>query len=220
MSEKNYQLPVANCRKPTANSQPPTAIFRPAIFFDRDNTLIAAHDYLGDPQQVRLITGAADAIARLRRLGFAIVTASNQSGVARGHFDESAVAAVNARMDRLLQQANPNAIIDHHEYCPFHPEAVIEQYRQDSDLRKPKPGMLLRAAAALNLDLTQSWLIGDSPRDIAAGRAAGCRTILFHDPALPPSPASAETPVIPDHQSPTLLDAARYIQMQISPHRS
>jgi D-glycero-D-manno-heptose 1,7-bisphosphate phosphatase len=167
---------------------------RPAVFFDRDNTLIAAHEYLGNPDDVRLIAGAADAVARLRQLGFAIVTASNQSGVARGYFDEAAVAAVNARMDQLLRQANPNAIIDRHEYCPFHPDAVIEKYRQDSNLRKPKPGMLLRAANELNLDLSKSWMIGDAPRDIAAGQAAGCRTSLFHDPARPPPPPPTPPP--------------------------
>src|SRR5687768_2181527 len=96
---------------------------RAAVFFDRDNTLIACDEYLGDPAKVVLVPGAADAIARARQLGFVSVTVSNQSGVARGYFGEDAVHAVNARLDELLKETNPKAIIDRHEFCPFHPEA-------------------------------------------------------------------------------------------------
>src|SRR5688572_33495600 len=115
---------------------------RPAVFFDRDNTLIASDGYLGDPDKVALMEGAASAVARARELGFATVIVSNQSGVARGIFDEDAVHAVNARLDELLAAANPHAVIDRHEFCPFHPEATVERYRQDSDLRKPGCGMI------------------------------------------------------------------------------
>ena len=160
---------------------------KPAVFFDRDNTLIAADGYLGDASQVRLIGGAADAVARLRHKGYAVVVISNQSGVARGMFGEEQVQEVNARLDDLLAEGDRDAIIDRHEYCPFHPEAVIELYRRESPLRKPAPGMIYRAAETLGLDITASWVIGDAARDIAAGRAAGCRTILFHDPSLPAS---------------------------------
>ena len=184
---------------------------RPAVFFDRDNTLIANDGYLGDASQVQLITGAADAVAKVRELGYATVIVSNQSGVARGLFDETAVRAVDARMAELLLAQNPAAIIDRHEYCPFHPQAVVEQYRQDSPLRKPKPGMLLTAAAAIDLDLSKSWLIGDAPRDIAAGKAAGCRTILFCEPDLPPSPAVQGDESAPDHTASSLLEAVEYI---------
>jgi D-glycero-D-manno-heptose 1,7-bisphosphate phosphatase len=165
---------------------------KPAIFFDRDNTLIVSDGYLGDPGQVRLIAGAADAVARARALGFAVVTISNQSGVARGLFGEDAVAAVNEKIDQLLSRENPRAKIDRHEFCPFHPEAVIERYRKDSDLRKPKPGMILRAAEAMDLDLSASWVLGDSPRDIEAGHAAGCRTVLVNDLSLSASPAATQ----------------------------
>src|SRR3954447_23162955 len=113
---------------------------RAAIFFDRDNTLIRCDDYLGDPQKVVLVDGAADAVARARRLGFATVIFSNQSGVARGYFDESAVHAVNARLDELLAEHDPQAVIDRHEFCPYLPDAAVEKYRQDSPLRKPSPG--------------------------------------------------------------------------------
>lgn len=186
---------------------------RKAIFFDRDNTLIVNDRYLGDPDRVELIPGAADAIARGRAMGFAIVVISNQSGVARGMFDEPAVRAVNSRMEELLAQQNPQAIIDHHEYCPFHPDGVIEQYRRESDLRKPRAGMIYRAREALALDLSGSWVIGDTPRDIDAGRSAGCRTIYFQHPDIKPSPdAVPKSTSRADHISDSLSDAINFIE--------
>src|SRR3954464_9299439 len=150
---------------------------RPAVFFDRDNTLIVGNEYLGDPEKVVLMPGAADAVSRARALGYATVIFSNQSGVARGMFDESAVRNVNRRVEERLLEANENAVIDRQEFCPYHPDAVVERYRKESDLRKPKAGMILKAAEMLALDLSRSWVIGDAPRDIEAGHAAGCRTI-------------------------------------------
>jgi D-glycero-D-manno-heptose 1,7-bisphosphate phosphatase len=163
---------------------------RPAVFFDRDNTLIVSDGYLGDPGKVVLVEGAAEAVARVRQLGYATVVFSNQSGVARGMFGEDSVHAVNGRMDEMLLDANSGAVIDRHEFCPFHPEAMVEAYRQDSALRKPRPGMVLQAAEKLALDLSRSWVVGDAPRDVEAGQAAGCRTILVRDASLPPSPAA------------------------------
>lgn len=185
---------------------------RAAVFFDRDNTLIRNDGYLGDPEGVVTIDGAADAIARVRNLGLAVLTFSNQSGVARGMFTEDAVRAVNAKMEQVLLEQNPAAVIDAHEFCPYHPEATNEAYRQDSDLRKPKPGMILQAAERLALDLSRSWVVGDAPRDIEAGKAAGCKTILFHDPNLPPSEAARQAATIePDFVVSSLRRAAQII---------
>ena len=163
---------------------------RRAVFFDRDNTLIVNDGYLGDPAGVVLMPGAAAAVAAARAAGLAIVVVSNQSGVARGLFDEAAVRAVDRRMADLLLSADPRATVDLHLYCPFHPQAVVAEYRQDSPLRKPRPGMLLLAAERLGLDLKDSWLVGDARRDVAAGRAAGCRTVLFTPVGVVPSPAA------------------------------
>ncbi|HYO08605.1 MAG TPA: HAD-IIIA family hydrolase [Tepidisphaeraceae bacterium] len=185
---------------------------RPAVFFDRDNTLIACDEYLGDPAKVALTDGAADAVARARRLGYATIIFSNQSGVARGYFSEEAVHAVNQRLDELLRDGDAKAIIDRHEFCPYHPDASIEKYRQDSPLRKPAPGMIHSAAEALALDQSRSWVIGDAPRDIEAGRAAGCRTILFTDPTLKSSPAAlVQRKVEPDYICSTLKEAIDFI---------
>jgi D-glycero-D-manno-heptose 1,7-bisphosphate phosphatase len=169
---------------------------RRAIFFDRDNTLIVNDGYLGDPAKVVLVDGAAAAVARARQLGFAIVVFSNQSGVARGMFDEAAVRAVDQRMAQLLLADDPAAIIDRHEFCPFHPQ-----------------GMILSAAAALMLDLPASWVIGDAARDIQSGRAAGCRTILFTPTGITASPAAGERPAIePNFQVATLAEAITVIE--------
>jgi D-glycero-D-manno-heptose 1,7-bisphosphate phosphatase len=185
---------------------------RPAVFFDRDNTLMVCDEFVGDPARVALVTGAADAVTAARNLGYATVVFSNQSGVARGYFTEASVHAVNQRLDELLKDGNARAVIDRHEFCPFHPDGSIEKYRKDSPLRKPLPGMIHQAADALALDLSRSWVIGDAPRDIEAGKAAGCRTILFTDPSLKKSAAALiERTVEPDYICSTLTEAIDHI---------
>jgi len=175
--------------------------------------LIVNEGYLADPDGVVLVPGAAEAVARSRALGFAIVICSNQSGVARGFFDEAAVHRVNERMDRMLKEANPQAIIDRHEFCPFHPDGTVKEYARESELRKPKPGMIHRAAQMMDLALHQSWVIGDAPRDIEAGRVAGCRTILFQDPNLKKSIAAGEKLTVrPEYTCTTLKEAVDYIE--------
>lgn len=185
---------------------------RPAVFFDRDNTLIVSDGYLGDPSKVVLVDGAADAVARARSLGYAVVVFSNQSGVARGMFAEDDVHRVNARVDEMLLDQNPSAVIDRHEFCPYHPEGTVEPYAKESDLRKPKPGMILQAAEKLALDLARSWVVGDAPRDIESGKAAGCKTIWYKDPKLPPSMAARELMlVVPDAVVSSLKEATDVI---------
>jgi D-glycero-D-manno-heptose 1,7-bisphosphate phosphatase len=191
---------------------------RPAVFFDRDNTLIVSDGYLGDPAKVVLVEGAADAVARVRQLGYAVVVASNQSGVARGMFSEEDVQAVNTRMDELLAAENPAAVVDRHEFCPFHPDGTVDVYARDSDRRKPKPGMLLSAAEKLALDLSRSWVIGDAGRDIEAARAAGCRAILFRDPNLPKSAAAEGAPKVQaDYEVTTLAEAVDFVERNPEP---
>jgi D-glycero-D-manno-heptose 1,7-bisphosphate phosphatase len=189
---------------------------RPAVFFDRDNTLIVNSEYLGDPAQVELIPGAPEAVARARGLGFAIVIVSNQSGVARGMFSEDDVRAVNDRMDAMLLEAEPRAIVDRHEYCATHPQGTVKAYCLDDDRRKPKPGMILDAAKAMDLDLKRSWLIGDAPRDVEAGHAAGVRTILLRETFRTASPAAGEgSSVEADYVASSLLDAIDFIEMNL-----
>jgi lipopolysaccharide heptosyltransferase II len=151
---------------------------RPAVFLDRDDTLIRCRSVtgdgdLGDPDLVELLPGVADGCRALKEAGFALVVITNQGGVARGKYDLAAVDRVNAKLNQLLDGA-----IDLFRCCPFHPKGKIEEYTREHPWRKPAPGMILDAAQELGLDCSQSWVIGDTARDCQAGRAAGCRTIL------------------------------------------
>lgn len=148
-----------------------------AVFFDRDGTLINDPGYLNHPDQVQLLDGAAEALRELKGLGYQTVVVSNQSGVARGIVTEEMLEKIHERLRELL--AAKGASLDKIYYCPHHPDGVIDEYRKDSDWRKPRPGMLLAAAREMDIDLAKSWMIGDTERDVEAGRSAGCRTILI-----------------------------------------
>lgn len=151
-----------------------------AVFLDRDNTLIPNDGDLGDPAEVRLLAGVAVALRRLADAGFRLVVVSNQGGVARGAYDEADVDAVHRRLAGLVDEtAGRSDVIARFYYCPFHPEGTVAAYTREHPWRKPQPGMLLAAEADLGLDLARSWLVGDQPRDVEAGRAAGCSTILI-----------------------------------------
>jgi D-glycero-D-manno-heptose 1,7-bisphosphate phosphatase len=143
---------------------------RPAIFLDRDGVVIEDVHYLASPEQVELVPGSADAIAALNRAGWPVVVVTNQSGVARGLFAAEMVDAVHAHLSALL--AGYGARVEAYYFCPHYPTADVESYRVDCTCRKPKPGMLLRAAADLGLDLDRSWMIGDRASDLEAGAAA------------------------------------------------
>jgi D-glycero-D-manno-heptose 1,7-bisphosphate phosphatase len=148
-----------------------------AIFLDRDDTIMEDSGYINSPQQVKLIPGAAGALVDLRKMGYKIIVVSNQSGIARGIITEQAVAQIHEMLKQLL--AEQNAYLDRIYYCPYHPDGVISKFRKDSDWRKPKPGMLFAAAKEMSIDLAGSWMVGNGYRDVAAGKAAGCRTILI-----------------------------------------
>lgn len=186
-----------------------------AVFFDRDNTLIISDGYLGDPAGVKLMPGAAAAVAKARQLGYAVAVVSNQSGVARGLFTEDDVRAVDRRVAEMLRAENAQATLDAQEFCPFHPAAAKAEYRRDSELRKPKPGMFLKCMSELSL--RGGWAIGDAPRDIAAAKAAGLRTILFKPAGIPQSPAAEDAGgpgALPDFTATTLEQAMSIIEKE------
>ncbi len=149
---------------------------RPAVFLDRDGTIIREAEYLADPAGVEILAGAAEGLRALRRAGFVLVVTSNQSGVARGYFDENTVARVNQRMRDLL--AEKGAQVDAVYYCPHHVKGNVPQYTQDCQCRKPQPGMILSAQQELDLDLAHSWVIGDKDVDVQFGKNLGLRTVL------------------------------------------
>ncbi|MEM9418189.1 MAG: HAD-IIIA family hydrolase [Planctomycetota bacterium] len=152
---------------------------RPAVFLDRDNTIIHNDGDLGDPDEVKLIQGVASAIASVCGLGYKVVVVTNQGGVARGKYNEEDVDAVHDRIEEVIRERANGARIDAFYFCPFHPQGTVARYKKEHPTRKPKPGMLLQAAEDLDLDLSQSWMVGDALRDIEAGAAAGCRTVLL-----------------------------------------
>ena len=141
----------------------------PAVFLDRDGTLMTDVEYCGDPARVAVFPGAADALSRLRARGYLLVMISNQSGIGRGYFTEEDFRRVQAELARQLGDAGR---LDGVYHCPERPEDA-------SDRRKPGPGMILEAAADLGLDLARSYLVGDSRADVEAGRRAGLAGTVF-----------------------------------------
>lgn len=149
---------------------------RPAVFLDRDGTISEEIGYITDPSRFRLLPGAAAAVRRLNLAGIPAILASNQSGPARGYYGEDTVRAVLAEMRRQL--AAEGARLDAVYYCPHLPGGTVREYAEDCDCRKPRPGMLRRAAAEHGLDLARSFMVGDKDSDVAAARRAGCRAVL------------------------------------------
>jgi len=149
---------------------------RPAVFLDRDGTLVEEVPYLHDPAELALLPGVAAALATLGAAGYALVVATNQAGLARGYYDEAAVARVHRRLRALL--AAGGARLDAVVYCPHHPDGTVAAYAGACRCRKPGPGMLAAAAERLGLDLRASYLIGNHPSDVGAALAAGA-TPLF-----------------------------------------
>jgi D-glycero-D-manno-heptose 1,7-bisphosphate phosphatase len=165
-----------------------TAALRPAVFLDRDGTLIEHVPYLSDPSLVRLLPGVADALRQLRRAGFACVIATNQSAIGRGIITADRLGAIHAELNRQL--ACCGATIDGIYYCPDLPSCDDRALVTNAD-RKPGPGMLLRAATELGLDLSISWMIGDLISDVLAGVNAGCRSILVRSDQTSPAEVAA-----------------------------
>ena len=153
---------------------------RPAVFLDRDGTLIDNDGDLGDPDQLKILSGVAQALQLLLKHNFMLFVVTNQGGVARGKYNEDAVVQTHERLERMLcaEVGAPQVICEYY-YCPFHPQATVEKYRGEHEWRKPAPGMLFAAALAHAIDLEKSWMVGDQERDVVAGAAAQCRTILI-----------------------------------------
>jgi D-glycero-D-manno-heptose 1,7-bisphosphate phosphatase len=146
---------------------------RPAVFLDRDGTVVEEADFLADPAGVRLIPGAAAALRTLRARGYALVLVTNQSGIARGLFSEAQYRGVHGRLEALL--AAEGVTLDGSYHCPHHPA-----HTGACTCRKPAPGLFLRAAEELGLDLAASVYVGDRLRDVEAGLALGGRAVLVH----------------------------------------
>jgi D-glycero-D-manno-heptose 1,7-bisphosphate phosphatase len=156
---------------------PGVPVSRPAVILDRDGTINEEVGYIGSPEHLRLIPGAAAALRRLQAARFCLVIVTNQAGVARGYFDETALQRVNGHLLALL--AAEGVRVAGLYYCPHHPTEGHPPYRRACDCRKPGGGMIRRAAEEHGLDLARSFVIGDHLSDVLLGRGAGSRTVLL-----------------------------------------
>ena len=148
---------------------------RKAVFLDRDGTIIEDMEFSVDVSELRPLPGALDALRRLQQAGFLLVIVTNQSGVARGLFDEASLRKFHEHLLGLLRHEGIE--VRGIYYCPHYTEGSLKRYAKACGCRKPAPGMLLQAAKEHGIDLSQSWMVGDRPCDTEAGRGAGCRTI-------------------------------------------
>jgi D-glycero-D-manno-heptose 1,7-bisphosphate phosphatase len=182
-----------------------------AVFLDRDGTLNEEMGYVNHVSRFHLLPGAAEAVRLLNENDWKVVVVSNQSGVARGYFPESVLAEVDARLNAEL--AREEARLDGTYYCLHHPQAQLEAYRRSCECRKPRPGLLRRAAQELGIDLGESWLIGDRLLDVETAHNAGARAVLVltgygrgeRDWVL------SASPVKPDHVAEDVLAAVRWL---------
>jgi D-glycero-D-manno-heptose 1,7-bisphosphate phosphatase len=177
-----------------------------AVFLDRDGTINVEREFLHRTEEFQFISGAAQAIRLLNEAGFRVIVVTNQSGIARGYYDEAAVNRLHRYMDEEL--ISFGASIDAYYFCPHHPEHGMDDNGKTCGCRKPLPGMLLQAAADFSLDLSTSFIIGDKLADVQAGLNAGCRPLLVRTGHGDEETAKlpADIPVYDD-----LLTAARAI---------
>jgi len=148
-----------------------------AFFFDKDGIFNADRDIPSETGD-ELYPFCGDVIACLRDAGFGIFIVTNQPAVARGVITERDLKGMFEKFRRALLGQNEGALIDHIYYCPHHPDATLQEYRINCECRKPKPGMLKKAAAEYDIDLKDSFMVGDRISDIIAGYLGGCRTVL------------------------------------------
>lgn len=174
-----------------------------AVFLDRDGTLNQYVGFLRDIDQLELVEGAAEAVRKINQEGYLAIVVSNQPVIARGEVSEAELGEIHKKLETLL--GRQGAYLDAIYYCPHHPdkgfEGEVAELKMECDCRKPKPGLIYRAAEEYNIDLKNSWMIGDRESDILAGKAAGCKTIGLGDMEGP----------APDMACPDLREAVRAI---------
>lgn len=183
---------------------------RPAVFLDKDGTLIEDVPYNIDAERIRFYPEAPSALAQLHAQGYLLIVVTNQPGIAHGYFGTVALEATGTTIDAEL--ASHDAPIAGFYYCPHHPEGQVPDYAIACGCRKPLAGMLLQAAHEHGIDLSASWMIGDILNDVEAGNRAGCRTVLV-DRGNETEWLHGEHRV-PDHVARNLIDAAQFIAAQ------
>lgn len=185
---------------------------RPAVFLDRDGTMIHDPGYLSRREDLKWFSWTLDAIRLLNRAGFAVCVTTNQGGIGLGFYDEQFVLDLHKEMSATIEAAGGR--VDGWYYCPHYPTAVIERLRVDCDCRKPKPGMIRQAEADLPLDLTRSYVVGDKAADMGLAAAVGAKGVLVRT-GYGEGELRRHGETIPGlaHAAPTLLEAASWILM-------
>jgi len=146
------------------------------VFLDRDGTIVDDVGYMNSPEQINFIPGSIAAIKKLNEAGYKVVVITNQAGVARGLITEDMLQTIDKTLHKHILSGG--AHLDGIYYCPHHAEHGHYPYKQDCECRKPHPGLIKKAARDLNLDLSQSYMVGDKATDIEAGKRAGTKTIM------------------------------------------
>jgi D-glycero-D-manno-heptose 1,7-bisphosphate phosphatase len=191
-----------------------------AIFLDRDGVINELIYYpeqgvVDSPfivEQFRLLPGVCEAINKFHELGFKVIIVSNQPGMAKGYLSQQTFDKIRKKMNDEL--AKEGASCDGEYYCFHHPEAKVARLKVNCGCRKPKPGLLLEATKDLNIDLPQSWMIGDGLTDVQAGKSAGCRTILLGKMKCELCDLMDEQDARPDFVAANLLEAANLVKNQ------
>lgn len=185
--------------------------YKRAIFLDRDGTIITLFDgtgYLKHVKDLRLLPGAAKAIRIFNKAGFLVFIHTNQAIIARGNLTEKKLVLIHKTLHERLRKQG--ARIDAMYYCPHHPRAIVKKYRIACVCRKPRPGMLRQAAKKFGVNLKRSFMIGDSSKDILAGKYAHMKTILVKTGNAGKEPGAI--PIKPDLIAKNILEAARLIK--------
>jgi D,D-heptose 1,7-bisphosphate phosphatase len=180
-----------------------------AIFLDKDGTLVDNIPYNVEPRLITLSSGAGPALRLLARLDYRFFVVSNQDGIAHGRFGEPEMRQVGDRIAELLFREH--LTLEAFYYCPHHPEGTVAAYAVTCQCRKPRPGMLLKAASEHDIDLRASWMIGDILHDVEAGNRAGCRTMLIdngNETEWRLAPGRVPTRMAPDLYSAAVLIAS------------
>lgn len=188
---------------------------KPAVFLDRDGTVVEDVGYLERLERLVIFPYAIDAIRLLRRAGYLVVIVTNQAGVARGVVDEAFVGEAHRYLDERLAAGGTR--IDGYYYCPHLVDAPLEQYRVACDCRKPLPGMVRQAERDLGIDVGRSWVIGDKWLDIGLGKAAGTRTILVRTGYGATEERRPHPDFRPDAVCTNLIEAAAFVLRQPEP---
>lgn len=192
-----------------------------AVFLDRDGTInelvyFPEHGLIDsplNPEQFKLLPGAAETIKRFKELGFKVIIASNQPAIAKGKTTMRLFEGIGAKMRRLL--ADEGAYLDGEYYCFHHPEAVLPEFKISCNCRKPKPGLLIKAAKDFNLNLGECYMIGDGLTDVMAGQAVGCKTFLISRFKCDLCKLMGDLGVKPNYIVPTLVEARKIIEKEV-----